>query len=43
MRHFSTPIVIEKFDADKVYGKMMVYLQDVVAAYTSQLHSQEET
>jgi glycosyltransferase involved in cell wall biosynthesis len=32
----------EKFDADKVYGEMMAYLQDVVAAYPAQSHSQEE-
>ncbi|MHB0984020.1 MAG: glycosyltransferase family 4 protein [Sulfuricella sp.] len=36
-------IFSEKFDADKVYGKMMAYLQDVVTAYASQSHSQEET
>lgn len=35
-------VFAEKFDADKVYGEMMVYLQDVVAAYSEQLHFQEE-
>lgn len=33
----------EKFDADKVYGEMITYLQDVVAAYSAQSYSQEET
>jgi len=33
-------VFLERFDADKVYGEMMVYFQSVVAAYSSVSYTQ---
>jgi len=35
-------IFSEKFEADKVYGKMMLYLQNVIEAYSARFCSQKE-